>query len=295
MPDALTPTRPPRPAWRRPALEAYALLVLLLAWLGEPPLPGPCVLGDVRTYLAGRIPAGLWHTDFDATPMAVGLGKAAVGDWRNLGDAVVAGGRLYLRSTATDTPPLIRARAFRASSFAFLPAATVWPDRLVPADGSSLAQLLQQLTERYPRGVLVAGYLRFHDLQLWTVSRAAIDGVPVTEHVTDYYTEPLRVATDAWAYVVGINARQPLPAPQRDDPLYQRLLAPHADSPDLNMTYALRLATPPLEPSRPPDPLTVLDVGQVTRNSVVAGGDLRLYPFSRLEACKAPLAVDMDE
>ena len=295
MSDAPTPTRP---AWRRPALAAYALAVLLLVSLGEPPPPGPCVLGDLRAYLAGRIPAGLWVTEFDTTTMAVGLGKAAVGDWRNLGDAVVAGGRLYLRSAAVDTPPyqrLIRTRRFRTSSFAFLPADAAWPDRVTPATGSSMARLQQQLTERYPRGVLVAGYLRFRDLQLWAVSRPAIDGVPVAEHVTEYYTEPLRTATDVWAYVVGVSTLQPLPPPQRNDPLYQRLLAPRTDQPEFNMTYALLLAAPPADPTQPPDPLAVLDVGQVTRSSVIADGILQLHPFARLATCDPPRAADIDE
>lgn len=295
MSDAPTPTRP---AWRRPALTTYALVVLLLVSLGEPPPPGPCVLGDLRTYLAGRIPAGLWVTEFDTTTMAVGLGKAAVGDWRNLGDAVVAGGRLYLRSAAVDTPPhqrLIRTRRFRTSSFAFLPADAAWPDRVTPATGSSMAQLQQQLTGRYPRGVLVAGYLRFRDLQLWAVSRPAIDGVPVAEHVTEYYTEPLRTATDVWAYVVGVSTLQPLPPPQRNDPLYQRLLAPRTDQPEFNMTYALLLAAPPADPTQPPDPLAVLDVGQVTRSSVIDAGELQLHPFTHLGACDLPRAADIDD
>ncbi len=295
MADALTPTRP---AWRRLTLAVYALIVLLLTSLGEPPPPGPCVIGDLRTYLVGRIPAGLWVTEFDTTPMAVGLGKAAVGDWRNLGDAVVAGGRLYLRSAAVDTPPhqrLIRTRRFRTSSFAFLSTGAAWPDRVTPAAGSSMDQLLQQIAGRYPRGVLVAGYLQFHELQLWAVSRPAIDGVPVAEHVTEYYTEPLRTTTDAWAYVVGISARQPLPQPQRNDPAYQRLLAPRADQPELNVTYALLLAAPPADPTRPPGPLAVLDVGQVTRSSVIDAGELQLHPFTHLSACELPRAADIDD
>lgn len=296
MSDAPTPTRP---AWRRLAPAVYALVVLLLVSLGEPPPPGPCVLGDRRAYLAGRIPAGLWSSDVDAAPMTVGLGKAAVGDWRSLGDAVVAGGHLYLRSAAVDTPPhqrLIRARRFRTSSFAFLPADAAWPDRLTPAAGSSMDRLQQRLTERYPRGVLAAGYLRFHELQLWTVSRAAIDGAPVAEHVTEYYTEPLRTAADAWAYVVSLNARQPLPRPQRSDPLYQRLLAPSTDqNVELAVTYALLLAAPPADPIQPPDPLAVLDVGQVTRSSVIADGVMRLHPFARLSACEPPRAADIDD
>lgn len=295
MSDAPTPVRN---AWPPLALAACALVVLLLVSLGKPPAPGPCVIGDRRAYLAGRIPPGLWHADVDAAPMAVGFGKAAVDDWRHLGDAVAAGGRLYLRSAAIDTAPqrrLIRSRRFRTSSFAFLPAATAWPDRVTPAAGANLDRLLQQLTGRYPRGVLAAGYLRFRALQLWSVSRPAIDGLPVAEHVTDYYTEPLRTATDAWAYVVGIAAHQPLPPPQHDDPLYQRLLAPHADSPEISLTYALLLAAPPADPDRPPDPLAVLDVGQVTRNSVIAGGVLQLYPFTRLASCDPPRVADIDD
>ena len=295
MSDAPTPARSAR---RRPALAAYALVVLLLVSLGEPPPPGPCVLGDQRDYLAGRIPAGLWVTEFDTTTMAVGLGKAAVGDWRNLGDAVVAGGRLYLRSAAVDTPPhqrLMRTRRFRTSSFAFLPADAAWPDRVTPAAGSSMAQLQQQLTGRYPRGVLVAGYLRFRDLQLWAVSRPAIDGVPVAEHVTDYYTEPLRTATDVWAYVVGVSAHQPLPQPQRNDPLYQRLLAVRADQAESGVVYALLLAAPPVDLRQPPDPLAVLDVGQVTRSSVINAGELQLHPFTRLGACDPSMAVGIDK
>ncbi|MCK7583641.1 MAG: hypothetical protein MZV65_54420 [Chromatiales bacterium] len=248
MSDALTPASTAR---RRPALEAYALVVLLLVWLGEPPPAGVCVLGDLRTYLAGRIPARLAASDLDATPIALGLGKAAVGDWSNLGDAVVAGGRLYLRGTAVDTLQyhrLVRATRFRSSSFAFLPPGAVARTRMQPPTGSSVAQLLQQLTERYPRGVLAAGYLQFSRLELWAVSRPAIYGVAVPDHVAEYYTEPLRTAADAWAYVVGISARQPLPQAQRDDPLYQRLLAPHgAERQELNMTYALLLAAPPTD------------------------------------------------
>lgn len=295
MSDAPTPTAPAR---RLPALEAHALAVLLLVWLGAPPPSALCVLGDLRTYLAGQVPAPLARTDIDATPMAVGFGKAAVDDWQNLGDAVVAGGRLYLRGTAVGTAQydrLIRTTRFRTSSFAFVPAGVPWPARAQPPAGSGVGQLLEWLTERHPRGVLVAGYLNFSRLQLWTASRPAIHGVTVPDHVTEYYTEPLRTATDAWAYVVGISARLPLPYPQQADPLYQRLLAPRADRPGLDMTYALLLAAPPADPLQPPDPLAVLDVGKVTRSSVIADGELRLYPFARLDACNPPLAVGIDK
>ena len=291
MSDAPMPAPPAR---RLPALELYALVVLLLVWLGAPPPPALCVLGDLRTYLAGQVPARLAGTDIDATPIAVGLGKAAVGDWQNLGDAVAVAGVVYLRGTAVGSPQydrLIRASRFRTSSFAFLPAGAAWPARAQLPAGSSIAQLLQQLAARYPRGVLVAGYLHFSRLQLWAVSRPAIHGVTVADHVTEYYTEPLRTATDAWAYVVAINARQPLLHPQRDDPLYLRLLAPGADRLELNMTYALLLAAPPADLDQPPDPLAVLDVGQVTRDSVIAEGELQLHPFARLAGCNPPIAA----
>lgn len=287
-----------RHAWHRLILAVYALGVWLLVSLGAPPAPGPCVLGDQRAYLAARIPAGLWHTEFDAATMAVGLGTAAVGDWRTLGDALVAGGRLYLHSAAVDSAPhrrLIRAHRFRTSSLLYLPATAAWLDRLTPAAGSTLEQLLQQLTARYPRGALMAGYVRFRELSLWTVSRPAIDGLPVAEHVTDYYTEPARTATDAWVYLVGVGARRPLPAPQRDDPLYQRLLAPRPDDTELSRVHALLLAAAPADPDLPPDPLAVLDVGQVARGSVIDGGALRLFPFARLVACSPPPAVDIGE
>jgi hypothetical protein len=293
--DAPTPARH---AWHRLVLAVYALGVWLLVSLAVPPAPGPCVLGDQRSYLAGHIPAGLWNTEFDAAAMAVGLGTAAVGDWRTLGDALVAGGRLYLRSAAADTPPhrrLIRARRFRTSSFLFLPATAAWPDRLTPVAGATLEQLLQQLSARYPRGAVMTGYVRFRVLTLWTVSRAAIDGLPVAEHVTDYYTEPARTATDAWAYLVGVGARRPLPAPQRDDPLYQRMLAPRPDDTELGEVHALLLAAPPADPDFPPDSLAVLDVGQVARGSVIDGGTPRLHPFARLVACSPPPAADIGE
>lgn len=289
MSDAVTSAQPAR---RPPALEAYAVAVLLLVGLGEPPLPGPCVLGDLRTYLAGRVPAALAPADFDSTSMAVGFGKAAVGDWQNLGDAVVAAGRLYLHSTAVDTPEysrLVRATRFRTPSFAFLPAGARWPARLQPPVGIRAGQLVQALAARHPRGVLVAGHLHFQRLELWTVSRPAIHGRALAEHVTAYYTEPLRAATDTWAYVIGIAARQPLPVPQRDDAVYQRLLPPRAGTPELYALYALQLASPPADPEQPPDPLAVLDVGQVGRGSVIAAGALQLRPFATLATCDPPL------
>lgn len=283
----MSDTRPPARAARRPpVLEAYALVVALLVWLGAPPPPALCVLGDLRTWLAGQVPASLVRADLDAAPFALGIGKAAVGDWQNLGDAVVVAGRLYLLSTAAGTGEyrrLVQAGRFRTSSFALLAPGTRLPARARPPE-SSVAQLLAGLDAEFPRGALFAGYLQFRQLHLYAVSRPAIHGLPVAAGVTDYYTEPVRTAVDAWAYVVGINARQPLPAPQRDDPLYQRLLAP-AERPELHIVIALRIAAPPADTAAAPDPQTVLDLGQVARHSVIAGGELEVLPFSRVADC----------
>lgn len=267
----------------------FAAFVLLLVRFGPPAPPSLCLLGDIRAYQAGTIPANLARIEFDATHMPLGVGKAAIGGWGNLGEALVAGGRMFVRSTdpaAPDYYRLVSGTRFHTSSFAYVPDGNRPSTGLRLVPGQRVAQLWQELAARYPGGVLAAGYVHFARLHTIAVSRPAIAGLALVRQTAHYFTEPMETADDAWAYVVVLSARQPLPAPQRDDPRYARLFAQRADGRLDPVAQALRLAAAPADTTHPPLSAEALALGRVTGESRIADGELRVYPLYRLAVCE---------
>lgn len=279
-----------------PGLLAPLLLaafVLLLVRFSQPAPPSLCLLGDTRAYHAGSIPANLAGMEFDATRMSFGVGRAALGGWGNLGEALVVGDRVFVRSTDTAAPDyyrLVSGTRFHTSSFAYVPDGGTPAVRLPLAPGQRVAQLWQELAARYPGGVLAAGYVRFERLHTIAVSRPAIAGLALARHAAHYFTEPMETADDTWTYVVMLGARQPLPAPQRDDPRYARLFAQRADGQLEPVAHALRLAIAPADIAQAPVAAEALAVGRVTGESRIASGELQLYPLYRLAVCEPAAA-----
>jgi hypothetical protein len=267
---------------------ALALLTLLLVELGAPPAPSLCLLGDARDYRNAAIAARLQAQEFNTDDMGIGLGRAALGDWNSLGEALLAGGWIYVRSTAAGTPGYYRIlhdQRFYTSAFTYLPRSARPVGRHVSDQPQELAAWRQGLVTQYPGGVLVAGYVRFARLATIAISRPAIAGLPVSRHPAHYYTEPRELHHDRWAYVVGVIVRQPLSGGQRTDPMLARLLAPDAQGRSENLIHALVLTVPPSGLDTIPAPEQVMSLGRVTNDSVIAQARLDVYPLHRLAAC----------
>ncbi|MDH4133267.1 MAG: hypothetical protein OEV31_00625, partial [Gammaproteobacteria bacterium] len=142
----------------------FALFVLILVMLQQAPPPGLCVLGDVRERQAGRIPAALFDTAFNAGDFSHGIGSAAADGWEGLGESLLVGGEAFVRSTAHESPQyyrLQRAPRFRTSALTAVPAGTPARSQIILAPGSSMAEVLQRLAVRHPEGVLAAGFVQF--------------------------------------------------------------------------------------------------------------------------------------
>lgn len=294
-PDDSTTVIEKRGLWRacasRHGLLVPPLLALFTAVLvghGVPPPPSLCLLGDARDYMRGTVSATLAGTEFDASRLTLGLGRAAIGDWNNLGEALLVGGQLCVRSTAAgsrDYYRLVCDHRFRTSAFAFLPPGARPRGIFSVTEPMTLGQLRRQLAGQYPAGVLLAGSLRFATLDTIAVSRPAIRGVSVEHHAVDYYTEPREERRDAWAYVVGVAVRQPLPLEQLDDQSMARLLAPRPGGRSESLVQALVLAATPADGNRLPSPHEAVALGRVTDESRVVEGAVDLYPLYRLSDC----------
>lgn len=278
-----------------PLLAAFTAT---LVGLGVPPPPGLCLLGDARDYLRGAVTPALAATEFDASRLKLGVGRAAIGDWNNLGEALLIDGQLCVRSTAAgsrDYYRLVCGRHFRTSALAFLPPGARPRGKFSVTEPMTLGQLRRRLAGQYPGGVLLAGTLHFATLDTIAVSRPAIHGVSVERHAVDYYTEPREERRDAWAYVVGIAVRQPLPPEQRDDRSLARLLAPRAGGRADSLVEALVLAAPPANGNRPPASNEAVTLGRVTDASRVVEGAVDLYPLYRPGDCAVAIAGESFE
>lgn len=258
-----------------------ALLLLSLAGCEAGPAT-TCIVGDTAARAQGYVPVELAQAHLDAQRMQFGLGTAAIGDWESLGDAIATDGRLWLRSTRPDSPRYfapVSNRYFQASSFVYVPPG-VAPETTLSLEAGSVAALWARLGELHPRGVMVAGYVRFSSLRLIAIARAPIKAVPIAGNAQHYYTHPMQTAHDAWAYVVGIAAR----ATGRRSPLLARALPPDAAKRD-GYLHALLLATQPTDDEVSLLPASVRQVGEVVKDSAIAGGHLSLYPLERPAAC----------
>lgn len=263
---------------------AFAGFVLLLK---PQPLPGACVVGDIRARLAAHVPDTLRTVRLDAERIGVGLGSAAVGGWEGLGDALVVSGRAFVRSTRRDVPDahaLVTDRYFQTSSLVYVPPAARTRATLRVEPGIPLDALWQQLAVRYPGGVLVAGTVQWQRLRRYAMTQPPIDGLSIFEHTTHYYTEPMENLSDAWTYLVGIAAH-PRAMPSGSG-LYVKLFARRPDG-NLDLpAHVLVLKAMPADPTRAPNAEETVSVGRAASGSLLAGGLLTLYPLDNLMACE---------
>ncbi len=266
---------------------AFAGFLLLLNLLKPQPLPGACVVGDVRARLAARVPAALRAVQLDAARIGIGLGTAAVGGWEGLGDALVVSGRAFVSSTrrdAGDIQATVSERFFQTSHLVYVPPATRARDSLRVKAGTPLDALWRQLAVRYPNGVLVAGTVQWQRLGRYAMTRPPIDGLSIFEHTTHYYTQPMENLADAWTYLVGIAAHpRAMPSGNR---LYANLFARRPDG-DIDLpAHVLVLRAMPADPARAPAAEEAVSVGRAASGSVLAGGLLTLYPLQNIVACE---------
>jgi hypothetical protein len=298
---------------------AFAGFVLLLHLLKPQPLPGVCVVGDVRARLAAQIPETLRHVQLDAQRIGVGLGTAAVGGWEGLGDALVVAGQVYVASTRSDAPavqtldrslparsrplapdavylarPWVRAssipglvvqdRHFQTSSLVYAPPAARARATLRVEPGVPLDALWRELAVRYPDGVLVAGTVQWQRLRRYALTRPPIDGLSLFAHTTHYYTQPMENLSDVWSYLVGIAAHpRAMPSGSR---LYRKVFARRPNG-DLDLpAHVLVLKSMPADPARAPTAEETVSVGRAASGSSLAGGQLTLYPLENIVACE---------
>ena len=266
---------------------AFAGFVLLLNLLKPQPLPGACVVGDVRARLAARVPAALRTVQLDAGRIDIGLGTAAVGGWEGLGDALVVSGLAFVSSTRRDTGNVqaaVNDRFFQTSHLVYVPPATRARDSLRVKPGTPLDALWRQLAVRYPGGVLVAGMVHWQRLGRYAMTRPPINGLSVFEHTTHYYTQPMENLPDAWTYLVGIAA-DPRAMPSGNG-LYANLFARRPDG-NLDLpAHVLVLKAMPADLARAPTAEEAVSVGRAASGSLLAGGMLRLYPLQNILACE---------
>ncbi len=269
------------------AVAIFTGFVLLLIALKPQSAPGVCVVGDVRVWLAARIPEELRTAQLDARRMQVGVGSAAIEGWEGLGDALVVAGRAFVRTTRRDTAraqALESGRFFQTSNLVYVPLGTQARDTWSVEAGTTLDTLWRQLAARYPDGVLAAGHVHWLQLRHYAIARPAIDGLAILDHATHYYTEPMENSADTWAYLVGVAA--PARLLPSADTRYARLFARRPDgSLDLPV-HVLVLKTSPTDPARAPKIEEAVRVGRAAGGSLLGGGTLALYPLQHLGICQ---------
>lgn len=244
-----------------------------------------CVTGSAAARAQAAVPEPLRDRHLDAGDMQVGLGTAAIGGWESLGDALAVGGRVWLRTTHKRSPRYYRVvanRYFQSNYFVHVPAGRAPAGSLsIPAD-TALGALADNLARRYPAGVMAAGYTRFDTLASIAIAEPAVNGEPIARHAARYYTRPMEAHRNAWTYTVLLTA--PASATHSDEgKLLFQATEKNAARPLL--VHALRLNGEPPDRQRPPGDAHVAGLGQVLGESVLAEGELALYPITRLGAC----------
>lgn len=251
----------------------------------------PCVAGDLAARAQARIPAAARDLYLDAGKMRFGMGSAAIGGWEGLGDAVAAGGTVWVRTTNTRSPnyyATVHNRYFQSNGFVYVAPGRasegVWQAR----QPTTLAQLWEALAKTYPAGVVFAGYARLAPLRLIAIARPAIDGKPVLKNAPYYYTRPLGSASQAWTYVVGIAAANTAASrPDRDWLSSLLAVPPDRHGHGAGIAYALWLDSAPRDFHAPPGRGNVNQVGQLVPDAAIAQGALELYPVTRAGGCDA--------
>ncbi len=247
-----------------------------------------CVAGSAQSRAEGVVPAALSNRYLDAQRILFGLGDGAVGGWASLGDAVVAGGRVWLRTTYSISPnyyQLVDNRYFQTSFLAYVPAGALPSTTFVIPPGEPMYQLWQQLARRYPHGVMVEGYAKMRMLHTIAIAQPPLSGLPIAKHTPFYYTQPMESTDDAWVYLIGIAARLSRTHWWINTQALRQIV-PRAQMRGADgLADVLQLRARPATTDSPPDPNSVLSVGQLVGYSTVARGRLRIYPIHRVADC----------
>ncbi|MHB8622485.1 MAG: hypothetical protein ACYC9J_05435 [Sulfuricaulis sp.] len=251
----------------------------------------PCLVGDMAARAHGQVPDAVKEIYFDAKRMQFGLGSAALGGWSGLGDAIVAGGVVWVRTTNIRSPKYfstISNRYFQSNGFVYIAPGQASVSRWRPTHPTSLAQLWQALAEKNPDGVMFSGYVRLAPLRLIAIAQPAIDGRSVRKNAASYYTRPMESAPAAWTYAVGIAVAHPALS-RRDHGWLASLLAADPDraDPDVGLAYALQLDSVPGEFNSPPTGIEITALGQLVADATIVAGELKLYPITRIGRCDA--------
>lgn len=277
--------------WLRPRASVITLVfgffIVLLITLQPPSAPGACVVGDVRALRAGRVPETLRHTLLDARRMQAGVGVGAVEGWEGLGDAIATSGRVFVRTTRTDSvriQSLESGRFFQTSYWVYVPTGSPTRETLSVQAATSLDNLWRQLARRHPEGVLVAGYVHWQTLRRYAITRPAIDGLAIPENATHYYTQAMQNLPDTWAYVVGIAASAQAIA--RNDKSHEPLFARRPDGGLDLPVHVLVLKQAPTDLTRAPKPEEALLVGRAAGDSLLVSAELSLYALGHPGSCQ---------
>ena len=251
----------------------------------------PCLIGDMAAHAQAQVPDPFKEIYFDAERMQFGLGSAAVGGWEGLGDAIAAGGVVWVRTTNIRSPKYygtVSNRYFQSNGFVYIAPDQANVSSWQASQPTSLVQLWEALAKKNPEGVMFSGYVRFAPLQLIAIARPAIDGRSVLKNAPSYYTRPMESASGAWAYVVGIAAMNSALS-RRDHGWLASLLSayPQRAGPGVGVAHALWLGSAPGDFSSPPKRDEVNAVGQLVADATIVEGELKLYPVTRAGSCDA--------
>ena len=270
------------------AIGAFAAVIFGPLWWRP---VSPCVAGDLAARARAKVPEALKDVYLDAEKMQFGMGSAAIGGWQGLGDAVAAGGAVWVRTTNLRSPNYyapVHNRYFQSNGFIYIAPGIASAADWQPVQPTTLAQLWELLARKQPAGVTFAGYVRLAPLRLIAIAQAAIDGRPVLKNAAYYYTRPMGSAPQAWAYIVGVAAANTASTrPDRDS--LSSLLAAQTDAggSGAGTAYALWLKSAPADPRSPPGSDNVSNVGQLVADSKIVEGKLKLYPMTRVGYCDA--------
>lgn len=244
-----------------------------------------CVIGDARARNEAFVPAALASRYFDARALDVGFGLAAIGDWQGLGDALVVGGRAYVRTTAPTSPQYYQTvnNPFFLSNFMLrVPAGAAPTQRMSVATTQSLAAIFDALAKDIPRGSIVAGYAQAQNLETIALARAPVRALPVSTHAQHYYTEPLERRQNVWIYLAALTPGAPA--------FWQRSAQPHYTSAygtERSFAQALVLHQAPRDWRAPPQPDEVASLGRPLARSIIARAELAIFSLAGVRACEA--------
>lgn len=247
------------------------------------PEKSACLIGDARARNEAVVPAALASRYFDARTLSVGFGLAAIGDWHGLGDALVIGGRAYVRSTAPASPQYYRTvdNPFFLSNFLLgIPAGMAPTQRVSIGARQSLAAIFAKLAQDRPRGSIIAGYARAQDLATIALARAPIRALPVSTHAQHYYTEPLERRREVWIYLAALTPGAPA--------FWQRGARPHyarAYGDDASFAQALILHDAPRDLGAPPRPEEVVALGRPLARSIIERAEFAVFPLAGVRDC----------